>query len=103
MKIDTIEMFKGQLLQVYNSQKQVSVDKNCHVISKAIYYLGRVETDTMPITTVYEQPISLFSLKSRTFALGQTNWADEFWGIWGIFRPNYQHSFWYSESFVHVF
>ena len=26
-----------------------------------------------------------FSLKSRTFGLGQTNWADKFWGICGIF------------------
>jgi hypothetical protein len=24
-------------------------------------------------------------LKSISFGLGQTNWADEFWGIWGIF------------------
>ena len=28
---------------------------------------------------------SLFSLKSRTLGLGQTNWPDRFWGIWGIF------------------
>jgi hypothetical protein len=28
---------------------------------------------------------SLFPLKSRTFGLGQTNWADKFSGIWGIF------------------
>ena len=28
---------------------------------------------------------AIFSLKSRTFGLGQTNWADKFWGIWGIF------------------
>ena len=28
---------------------------------------------------------AFFSLKSRTFGLGQTNWADKFWGIWGIF------------------
>ena len=28
---------------------------------------------------------SLFSLKSRTFGLGQTNWAVKFWGNWGIF------------------
>jgi hypothetical protein len=28
---------------------------------------------------------SIFSLKSQTFGLGQTNWADKFWGIWGIF------------------
>ena len=28
---------------------------------------------------------SLFSLKSRTFELGPTNWAVEFWGILGIF------------------
>ena len=26
-----------------------------------------------------------FSLKSIIFGRGQTNWADEFWGIWGIF------------------
>jgi hypothetical protein len=24
-------------------------------------------------------------LKSRTFGLGHTNWADKFWGIWDIF------------------
>ena len=29
--------------------------------------------------------VAFFSLKSRTFRLGQTNWADKFWGIWGIF------------------
>ena len=28
---------------------------------------------------------SLFSLKSRTFGLGQTNWTHKLWGIWGIF------------------
>jgi hypothetical protein len=27
-----------------------------------------------------------FSLKYKTFGLGQTYWADKFWGIWGIFR-----------------
>ena len=32
---------------------------------------------------------SLFSLKSRIFGLGQTNWADKFWGISCIFGPNY--------------
>ena len=26
---------------------------------------------------------SLYSLKSQTFCLGQTNWADLFWGIFG--------------------
>jgi hypothetical protein len=29
--------------------------------------------------------MKLFSLKTRTFGLGQTNWAYKFWGIWGIF------------------
>ena len=28
---------------------------------------------------------SPFSPKSHTFGLGQTIWADKFWGIWGIF------------------
>jgi hypothetical protein len=31
---------------------------------------------------------ALFSLKSRTFGLGQTNWADKFWGIWDIFSQS---------------
>jgi hypothetical protein len=28
---------------------------------------------------------AFFLLKFRTFGLGQTNWADKFLGIWGIF------------------
>ena len=40
---------------------------------------------------------SLFSLKSRTFELEPTNWADKFWGIWGIFDQTI------SIHFVHVF
>ena len=28
---------------------------------------------------------AFFLLKSGTFGLGQTNWADKFWGIWDIF------------------
>ena len=35
-----------------------------------------------------------FFQKSETFWLGQTNWAQIFWGIWGIYlRANYQHYF----------
>ena len=30
-----------------------------------------------------------FSLKSRTFGLGQTNWADKFWGILGVIPNSY--------------
>ena len=36
-------------------------------------------------TTDYGRPISFFSLKFRSFGLGQTYWADKFWGIWSIF------------------
>jgi hypothetical protein len=32
--------------------------------------------------------LSLFSLKSRTFELGQTNWADKFWGFLGYFSAD---------------
>ena len=39
---------------------------------------------TKPRTTYVQW--SLFSLKSQTFGLGQTNWADKFWDIWGIFN-----------------
>ena len=29
---------------------------------------------------------SFFFQKFETFGLGQTNWGEMFWGIWGIFR-----------------
>ena len=35
--------------------------------------------------TDYGRPMKPFSLKFRTFRLGQTDWADKFWGIWVIF------------------
>ena len=35
----------------------------------------------------------IFSLKSRIFGLGQTNWADKFWGIWGIFGQTISTNF----------
>ena len=45
-----------------------------------------------------------FLLKSRTFGVGQINWADKFWGIWGIFgRTISTHFGTYSESLDHVF
>jgi hypothetical protein len=34
-------------------------------------------------------------LKSQTFGLGQTIWADKFLGS---FRPIYKHPFWYCQS-----
>ena len=37
------------------------------------------------LRTPNEVAMKPFLLKSRTFVLGQTNWADKFWGIWGIF------------------
>ena len=46
---------------------------------------------------------SLFSLKYRTFGLEQTNWADKFWGIWGLLGGTINTFFLYSESFIHVF
>jgi hypothetical protein len=43
-------------------------------------------------------------LKSRSFGLGQTNWVDKFWGIWGIFgQTNMYAPILYRESLVLVF
>ena len=36
---------------------------------------------------------SLFLLKSRTFWLVKINWADKFWGIWGIFVQTFSTQF----------
>ena len=41
--------------------------------------------------------------KSQTFGLGQTNWADKFWGIWGIFGQTISTHFDTLKSFVHVY
>ena len=54
-------------------------------------------------TRTTDAQLRLFSLKSRIFGLGQTNWADKFWGIWGIFSQSITTHFWYGESLVHVF
>ena len=35
--------------------------------------------------TDYRLPMKPFSSKFQTFGLGQTIWADIFWGMWGIF------------------
>ena len=34
-------------------------------------------------TTDYGHPKKVFIQKSQTFGFGQTNWAENFWGIWG--------------------
>ena len=44
--------------------------------------------NVMNMATDYGRPMKLFfSLKSRTFGQGQTNWDNKFWGVWGIFGP----------------
>ena len=44
-------------------------------------------------TGLYGYPMKLFSLKSRTFGPELTNWADKFWGIWGIFGQTIRSHF----------
>ena len=62
-----------------------------------------IEAFIILCVTDYGLPMMAFSLKFRTFGLGQKNWADKFWGICGILWPNTQYPFWYSESLVHLF
>ena len=38
----------------------------------------------MDVVTDYGHPDRAFFQKFETFGLGQTNWADILWGIWGI-------------------
>ena len=50
--------------------------------------------------------LQVFPGYSKTFGLGPTNWADTFWGIWGIFSQiisTNQHPYWHSESLVPCF
>jgi hypothetical protein len=41
--------------------------------------------DLMSQVMDYGHPERAFFQKSHTFGLGKTNWAEKFWGIWGIF------------------
>jgi hypothetical protein len=34
-----------------------------------------------------------FFIEIPNFLLGQTNWADTFWGIWGIYSPSISNHF----------
>ena len=53
-----------------------------------IFYVGQVahkQIKTCFFARTTDSQWSLFALKSRTFGLGQTNWADKFRCIWVIF------------------
>ena len=41
------------------------------------------DTIHMARSTDNGRPMKSFSLKFKTFGLGQTNWVNKFWGIWG--------------------
>jgi hypothetical protein len=58
--------------RIYQLSKKIVID----FLGKKLSFRARTK----------DAQLSLFSLKARTFELGQTNWADKFWGIWGIFR-----------------
>ena len=53
-----------------------------HIIEWLFFNLPAPMKPLIIPTTDYGRPILM---KSQTFGLGQTNWADKFWDIWGIF------------------
>ena len=67
------------------------------VVGKVIYFVTHDHRLRMPYK-------AFISLKSISLGFGQTNQADKFWSIWGIFsRTRCQNPFWHSESLVYVF
>ena len=46
-----------------------------------LHFLSTIDTGACNIDTQW----NLFSSKFQTIVLGQTIWADNFWGFWGIF------------------
>ena len=74
----------------------------CHgAISKKIDgrgMCGRLAGCLSDETMDYGRPLKPFFIEILIFWLGQINLGDRFLGIWGYFRPIYQHTFWYSES-----
>ena len=72
-------------------KKNVCIEIHCSDLNKSILdpcaKVPRSDDVTCsdPQDQTTDAQWSLFSLKSRTFGLGQTNCADKFWGIWGIF------------------
>ena len=70
-----LHKFFGPIVRLA-SGRQARLRHQICVCSKFAYHHDARTTDAQR---------SLFSLKYRTFGLGQTNWVDKFWGIWGIF------------------
>ena len=60
-------------------------------ILKSIYYISRFFASLPPWTRDLQW--SLFPSISQIVGLGQTIWADEFWGIWSIFGRNFSTYF----------
>ena len=64
----------------WNDPDVVVYSFQCH----SCVLVESIQDSNFSIGTDYGRPMKPFSLKSQTFGLGQTNWANKFWGIWGI-------------------
>ena len=64
----------------WNDPDVVVYSFQCH----SCVLLESIQDSNFSIGMDYGRPMKPFSLKSQTFGLGQTNWANKFWGIWGI-------------------
>ena len=69
---------KKSLIIMQRSFKLMNDDILTNFLPVQLYYQITSATD-------YGHPMKPFSSKSQTFGLGQTIWADKFWGIWSIF------------------
>ena len=82
--LETTTVMNDPLRKNYKSAKHIyAYLLISHVLSRPIW-VHKIGPHQL-ITRTTDAQWSLFSWKFQTFGLGQTNWADEFWGIWGIF------------------
>ena len=78
------------------------VVKQVYFLKKTLilmYFSSIFSISTSVVARTTDAQWSLFSLKSRTFGLGQKNSVDKFWGIWGVFGRTMSINF----GKVHIF
>ena len=104
-KKDVWKFVESNCSQLPERETMAGIAKFCQKNKMPFFHSKCLRYYSISWTT--EAQWSLFTLKSRTFGLGKTNWADKFWSIWGFFgrtiSTHFGIYFWYSKSLVHVF
>ena len=70
------------MISITNSITKNTLDSYIPIVIENAAQMPRFSL--MSCSTDYGRPIKAFFIEIQNCWVGGTNWADEFWGIWGI-------------------